>query len=328
MKHRDSDTHDPSTDSLSATHGGTTRVAADQATIAEWARSLPPETFYEAAVILIAHPENRRLGIRFALAPGGTLDIGRSPTAQISFPEVPSLSRAHARLRFAGGRVTIEDLGSRNGTFVNDLPVTGVVDLRSGDRFQVGSVHFKFLHERDVEHAYHEAIYQMVMRDGLTEVFNQRKFQEEGAREMARALRHARPLTLILFDIDHFKRVNDTHGHLCGDAVLKQIASRVGALVRPEQVFARVGGEEFAVLCPECDLEGGVTLAGKLRTIFAERPFECGREPVTVTCSFGVAAALPGMRSLEDLVGAADRALYRAKNGGRDRVELEPPASE
>jgi len=71
-----------------------------------------------------------------------------------------------------------------------------------------------------------------------------------------------------------------------------------------------------------------VTLAGKLRTIFAERPFECGREPVTVTCSFGVAAALPGMGGLEDLVGAADRALYRAKNGGRDRVELEPPASE
>jgi len=326
MKHRDSDTHDPSTDSLSATHGGTTRVAADQATIAEWARSLPPETFYEAAVILIAHPENRRLGIRFALAPGGTLDIGRSPTAQISFPEVPSLSRAHARLRFAGGRVTIEDLGSRNGTFVNDRPVTGVVDLRSGDRFQVGSVHFKFLHERDVEHAYHEAIYQMVMRDGLTEVYNQRKFQEEATREFARAQRHDRPLALVLLDIDHFKQVNDTYGHLCGDAVLKQLAGRVSARLRPEQVFARLGGEEFGILCPETGVEGGMALAEKLRRVFEDEPFQAGATPFGVTCSFGVAGLAPGMSAFDDLVAAADAALYRAKREGRNRVETATPA--
>jgi two-component system cell cycle response regulator len=324
VKRKDSDTHDPSTDSITAARSG---PGQERVTVAEWARSVPPETFYEAAVILIAHPENRRLGTRFALPPGGTLDLGRSPSAQICFPDIPSLSRAHARLRFAGGRVTIEDLGSRNGTFVNDHPVTSMAELRSGDRFQVGSLHFKFLHERDVEHAYHEAIYQMVMRDGLTEVFNQRKFHEEGAREVARALRHSRPLALVLFDIDHFKRINDTHGHLCGDSVLKQLAGRVEALLRPEQVFARVGGEEFAVLCPECELDGAAALAAKLRALFAEQPFECGREPSQVTCSFGVAAVDAGTSRLEDLVDAADRALYRAKNGGRDRVEVERPGS-
>lgn len=324
---RDSDTRDPSTDGLSGTQVGRVRVSTGQATIADWSQAAPPETYYDAAVILIAHPENRRLGNRFTLPPGGTLEIGRAPSAGVSLPEVPSLSRSHARLRYAAGKVSIEDLGSRNGTYVNDRAVRGVVELHSGDRFQVGSVHFKFLHERDVEHAYHEAIYQMVMRDGLTEVFNQRKFQEEGEREIARALRHGRPLALVLFDIDHFKSVNDNYGHLCGDAVLKQMAARVNELLRPEQIFARIGGEEFAVLCPETDLDGATVMAGKLRELFEAAPFECGTATVGVTCSFGVAGVGPEMRRLDDLIEAADRALYRAKNGGRNRVEQELPGA-
>ena len=188
-----------------------------------------------------------------------------SDNVEISLPEVRSISRSHARLRYQGRKVTVEDAGSTNGTFVNDQRVDGPALLRSGDRFQVGSVHFKFLHEQDVEHAYHEAIYQMVMRDGLTEALNQRKFHEELAREFARAERHDRPLTLVLFDIDSFKDVNDTHGHLCGDMVLKQVAASVREHIRSEQVFARLGGDEFAVLCPETMLEGGLALAEKLR---------------------------------------------------------------
>jgi len=321
----DSDTRDPSTDGLSATKVGQLRRPTAQ--ITSPAPGQPAESFFEAAVIVIAHPENRRLGNRFALAPGTTIEIGRSPSAQISLPEVPSLSRSHARLRYSGGHVTIEDLGSRNGTYINDREVEAATDLRSGDRFQVGSVHFKFLHDRDVEHAYHEAIYQMVMRDGLTEIFNQRKFAEEGERELARALRHARPLTLILFDLDHFKSVNDTFGHLCGDAVLKQTAARVNGRLRPEQIFARIGGEEFAVLCPEIDLAGAGTLAERLRELLSGRPFECGPTGIHVTCSFGVAAAGGSMSHLSDLVAAADRALYRAKEAGRDRVEVEAAPS-
>ena len=132
----------------------------------------------EANVILIAHPENARLGTRYRLVSGSTLEIGRADNVEISLPEVRSISRSHARLRYQGRKVTVEDAGSTNGTFVNDQRVDGPTLLRSGDRFQVGSVHFKFLHEQDVEHAYHEAIYQMVMRDGLTEALNQRKFHE------------------------------------------------------------------------------------------------------------------------------------------------------
>jgi two-component system cell cycle response regulator len=324
-KGKDSDTRDPSGDGLSATKVARVRRNTGPVSIAQLAKATAAESYYDAAVILIAHPENRKLGNRFTLTPGGSIEIGRAPSADISLPEVPSLSRSHARLVHKGDHVLVEDLGSRNGTFVNERQVRSTIELRTGDRFQVGSVHFKFLQERDVEHAYHEAIYQMVMRDGLTEVFNRRKFQEEGAREVARATRHERPLTLLMFDIDHFKVVNDTYGHLCGDSVLKQIAARVSDLVRPEQIFARVGGEEFAVLCPETDSDGAAKMAQRMRDVFAAKPFDCGAVTIVVTCSFGVAGVGAGTRGLEDLVAAADRALYRAKNLGRDRIEVEPP---
>lgn len=274
----------------------------------------------EANVILIAHPENARLGTRYRLVSGATLEIGRSETVDIPLPEVRSVSRSHARLRYHGRTVTLEDSGSTNGTFLNDQRVEGATVLRSGDRFQVGSVHFKFLHEQDVEHAYHEAIHEMVMRDGLTEVFNQRKFREELTREFARAQRHDRPLGLVLFDLDEFKEVNDTHGHLCGDMVLKQLACSVTDLLRPEQIFARVGGDEFAILCPEMTLEGASLLAEKLRKRFAELAFAREGATFSVTCSFGVAERRPETATEDEFFEAADRALYLAKGAGRNRV--------
>jgi diguanylate cyclase (GGDEF)-like protein len=278
----------------------------------------------EADIILIAHPDNQMLGTRYRLAPGGSLEIGRSSSADISFPEVPSISRVHARLRHGGREVVLHDLQSTNGTSVNDRPVRGQAVLRSGDRFQVGAVHFKFVREQDIEHAYHEAIYQLVMRDGLTEIFNRRKYDEEAQREVARAVRHRRPLSLIMCDIDRFKQVNDSHGHLCGDSILKQIAQLTREFLRPEQIFARVGGEEFAILSPEVDLEGARALAEKVRARLAEHEFVFAGSKVPITCSFGVCELTPEMTTPEDLYAAADRALYLAKNSGRNRVEAVP----
>src|SRR3954465_9364442 len=190
----------------------------------------------EADVILIAHPESQRLGSRFRLSPGTTLEIGRSAAVGVSLPEVMSISRKHARLRYMGPVVTVEDLGSTNGTYVNGQPIHGRTVLRSGDRFQTAAVHFKFLHEQDVESAYHLAIYELVAKDGLTEIFNKRKLEEELQREHARAARHQRPLSLIIFDLDEFKTINDTYGHLCGDFILKQAASPARGPGRPDQV--------------------------------------------------------------------------------------------
>lgn len=281
-------------------------------------RPAPPSL--AADIILIAHPESQSLGNRYRLPPHATLTIGRDATADISLPEVRSLSRRHASIHHLGDRVQLEDLGSTNGTFINDRVIDGVEMLSTGDRFQVGAVHFKFLHERDPEHAYHEAIHQLVVYDGLTQVYNKRKFEEEMARELARAVRHERPLTLILFDIDHFKKVNDTRGHLCGDFILQQITQRTRTFLRPEQLFARVGGEEFVIACPETRLEGALELAERLRKDIAGTVFHYGDEPVRISCSFGVAALEPGVERMEALFEAADRAMYLSKNRGRNQV--------
>ncbi|MEM7351673.1 MAG: GGDEF domain-containing protein [Acidobacteriota bacterium] len=279
----------------------------------------------EANIILIAHPHNEMLGTRYRLPPRGKLSIGRSSAADISMPEVQSLSRNHAVLTHRGPTVEVEDLRSTNGTYVNDRRVASPQPLRSGDRFQIGAAHFKFLHEQDPEHAYHEAIYHLVMTDGLTQAFNKRKLDEELAREFARALRHERPLSVILFDIDHFKEVNDTFGHLCGDFVLQQIARLTTERLRPEQVFARAGGEEFVILSPEVAMPGSRDLAEKLRALFAAETFRYADVEVNITCSFGVAALQPGMQRPDELYDAADRAMYLSKGAGRDRVTCSSP---
>ncbi len=281
----------------------------------------------EANVILIAHPDETMLGTRYRLPPQAVLEIGRSSATDISMPGVQSLSRRHARLNHLGRAVEIEDLGSTNGTYVNDAQISASKPLASGDRFQLGAAHFKFLHEQDPEHAYHEAIYQLVMRDGLTQIYNKRKFHEELEREVLRAVRHRRPLSLILFDIDHFKEVNDSYGHLCGDFVLQQIARQAGGYLRPEQVFARAGGEEFVILSPEIDQAGALKLAEQLRLRVASETYSYLEFEVHITCSFGVAVLLPEMDSGEDLYEAADRAMYQSKNDGRNRVSRYQPAS-
>src|SRR6185369_7984884 len=217
-----------------------------------------------------------------------------------------------------------EDLGSTNGTYVNCQPIHGRTILRSGDRFQTAAVHFKLLHEQDVESAYHLAIYELVARGGLTEIYNKRKYEEEVQRELARALRHHRPLSLIIFDLDEFKQINDTYGHLCGDFVLKQVASLARDLVRPEQVLARVGGDEFVILAPETGAAGAEALATKLRDRIISLDHRYGDLRIVITCSFGVAELTDTITTSQDLYRAADDALLLAKRSGRNRVAVNP----
>jgi diguanylate cyclase (GGDEF)-like protein len=276
----------------------------------------------EASVLLISHPQHQMLGTRFHLPLGSALVLGRSPSADISLPGGSSLSRRHARLGYEGNGVFLEDLASRNGTYVNDHRIREKVALRSGDRFQTGAVHFKFLQERDVENSYHQAIHELVVRDGLTQISNKRDFNETADREFARARRYGRPLTLVLFDMDHFKLINDTYGHLCGDFVLKQVVALTKPMIRREQVFARVGGEEFAILSPETRPEGAKILAERLRARIDTHRFDHAGVSFRATCSFGIAELTPEMKAPQDLFEAADQALYRSKKAGRNAVTI------
>ena len=277
-----------------------------------------------AILILIAHPDNECLGSRTRLEIGSSVTIGRDPVCEIAFPEVPSLSRFHARVSFLSDGVVVEDLESTNGTFVSDRRVTMATDLSSGDRIQFGALHFKFYREEDVEAVYHEAIHLLVMQDGLTEIANRRKFREELSREFARADRHERPLAIVVFDIDHFKKINDTFGHLCGDFVLKRLTRICRKRLRPEQVFGRMGGDEFAILSPETTIEGVEILAERLRASISDYRFETDMvaDSFQITCSFGCAEMKSAMTGENDLYEAADKALYSAKDAGRNRVGL------
>lgn len=318
---RDRHTDEPDLSALS--RSGITRT---QPTPAKPLTAVDLEGRLEAYVILIAHPEGRMLGSRFSILPAEGLEIGRSEGVGISLPDVLSVSRRHARLEYREGQVMLEDLGSTNGTFVNGHRVHDGVMLKSGDRFQVGGAHFKFLHELDVEHAYYEAIYDLVTRDGLTDVHNRRKYEEDVARELARARRHERPLSLILVDLDDFKVINDRCGHLCGDFVLKRFAVVIGEILRPEQTFARMGGDEFAVLSPETGVDGARELAERIRRRVAAIDYRHGGEPVPITCSIGVATLDRTMARPDDLFVVADRAMYRSKQEGGDRVTVGAPA--
>ncbi|HRE91282.1 MAG TPA: GGDEF domain-containing protein [Myxococcota bacterium] len=276
---------------------------------------LPAHTGLECLVVLYG---GGIIGKKYDLSSGVTT-IGRDPLATIVL-DADSVSRSHARIEIADGQTTVVDLGSTNGTFVNDTQIERS-QLKSGDHLKVGDVIFKFLAGQNVEAAYHEEIYKMTIRDGLTAIANVRYLNEFLEREFARSRRHGRELAVILFDIDHFKRINDTLGHLTGDYVLREMARIVDHRVRRDELFARYGGEEFCLVLPETTLEGATSFAEIIRKVIETHRFVFDGTTIPVTVSLGVAVFTPDMTRPLEIIRAADAALYRAKNGGRNRVE-------
>lgn len=257
------------------------------------------------------------LGRRIPLGLEPTI-IGRSSKCEVQLDQ-ESVSRNHCRIAYNGKTYAIRDLGSTNGTYVND-ELVDEFNLRDGDQVKVGRTILKFITGGNIEASYHEEIYRLMTVDGLTEVHNKRYFHEMLEREVSRSSRYENDFTLIFFDIDHFKTINDTFGHLAGDAVLRQLGSIVRHRVRRDDVVARVGGEEFAIVLPEVRVEGGVEVANKLRELVAETDFLFEGTKIEVTISLGVAHWQPGLERPEDLVRAADDRLYEAKRTGRNKV--------
>lgn len=244
--------------------------------------------------------------------------IGRSSKCDVQVDQ-ESVSRNHARISRLGDGYTIRDLGSTNGTYVNDELVDEIV-LRDGDQVKIGRTIFKFIVGGNMEAQYHEEIYRLMTVDGLTDLHNKRFFTESLEKEMSRAKRYERSFSLVLFDIDHFKQINDTYGHLAGDAVLRQLGALVRGRVRRDDVPARTGGEEFAVILPEVGREGAAHLADKLRRAVADSSFRFEGTLIPVTISLGVAEWDEGVGDPAELVKRADEKLYEAKRGGRNRV--------
>lgn len=260
------------------------------------------------------------LGRRVELL-GGAITIGRDDDNAICV-ELSTVSRQHSRVFSDGSQHWVEDLESTNGTFVNDREITEATALSNGDLIKCGGAVFKFIEGGNVEALYHEEIHRLTLTDGLTQIANKRHFTEFFERELARALRHQRPLALVMFDLDHFKKINDDHGHLAGDRVLCGVTALVAPEVRRDELFARWGGEEFAVVLPETAIDGAAHFGERIRAMVERASFEYDGETLRVTISVGATALADG-DSLETLVDRADALLARAKQGGRNGVCVE-----
>ncbi len=246
--------------------------------------------------------------------------IGRDPNNEVEL-EDEGVSRRHARLERHGDRTVIMDVGSRNGTLLNDDELDGIVELKTGDRIKIGSTVFKYLSASDLESVLHEQIFANTITDALTELKNKRFLNDELAREFSRARRYGRVFSILMIDIDHFKRVNDLHGHQVGDITLREVAATVVSCLRAQDTAVRYGGEEIVVLLPETKLEDAVAAAERIRGAVANHVLSYREITVQVTVSIGCSQYHAADVTDAELFRRADDAVYAAKEAGRNCVK-------
>jgi diguanylate cyclase (GGDEF)-like protein len=291
-------------------------TSASQTVLTDVGEARAPHPSSQNGCLIVIYGQEMGRRVRVTTEP---MIIGRSPQCEVQIDQ-ESISRNHCRIYFENDGFLVRDLGSTNGTYVNDNLVEDAGRLRHGDQLKVGRTILKFIVGDDVEVEYHEEIYRLMTTDGLTQLHNKRYFDEMLDREVARAKRYKRTFSLLVFDIDHFKLINDRCGHLAGDAILRQLGAVLLGRLRVNDVLARIGGEEFALITPEVSLDGARELAGKIRRLIGDTRFEFEGTRVVVTVSVGVAEWQAHYEDPSDLFKAADDKLYEAKRSGRNQV--------
>jgi two-component system cell cycle response regulator len=270
------------------------------------------------ACLVHIYPTGLAMGTRHLLD-RETIVLGRGDDCDITVQDY-SVSRRHAQFDLDIDGYLATDLDSTNGTFVNDTPAKHT-PLADGDYLRVGNCLYRFLAGGNVEAEYHEELYRLAIHDALTGLYNKRYLMDYLQREIDRSARYSRPLALIIFDIDHFKSINDTMGHLAGDLTLRELASRLRSEICKDDLLARYGGEEFAAVLTEADQAAAAELAEQLRLTVEKHPLTFEGRRYAVTISLGV-ASVQGDEALppQELIRRADERLYRAKREGRNRV--------
>lgn len=267
-------------------------------------------------------------GQRFDLEPG-MQHLGRAPEAQVRV-EAPGVSRHHAELLVsAAGHVVLSDLGSANGTLVNERRIEEPTTLNDGDLVRVSKIVLRFHSRNTLDLLLHDRIYAQATLDAGTGAFNRRFIHDTLKQRFARARAAGRPLSVVCYDLDHFKQVNDTYGHASGDIVLRTTTDIARAELRDGDMLGRTGGEEFTIVLDNTPVAGALELAERIRGALEQFPIELpdplvktSSKPVEhrQTVSMGVAELTPEMASELDLLQAGDRALYEAKRRGRNQV--------
>jgi diguanylate cyclase (GGDEF)-like protein len=232
-----------------------------------------------------------------------------------AWPPAPTVVEAHLCLPLTAGGHPVGVLGISESGGAFTPARTRVLEM-AGALLAISLRNAQLFHE----------LRENSLRDGLTGCFNRTHALEVIDTELRRARRSQMPMSLILFDIDHFKDVNDRYGHLCGDTVLAAVSSKMRDVLRSSDLKCRYGGEEFLVLLPETPLEGAKRVADTVRREIADMPINWKGETLSITASFGVSMALPAETDAKAVIGRADAALYRAKDQGRNcvRLSMEP----
>lgn len=242
--------------------------------------------------------------------------IGRDPNCDLTISE-RAVSRQHAKFDRTPSGFSVTDLGSTNGTWVNGIKVT-IQQLRSGDRIRIGGRIFKYIATDQLEAHYHEAVYSMMTKDSLTQAWNKRYLLETLKRELKRRERTGRDLSLMVLDLDFFKKVNDTYGHLTGDELLRQTSDRLRKTLREEDILARFGGEEFCIVLTETSEAEARICAERCLKAISDKPFSTASGEIEATISIGIGVAKTTM-TCDELIKQADDNLYQAKQQGRNR---------
>lgn len=294
-------------------------MADDKTIIADPGSSIfnPPKRTTMACFVQYS---GTNLGKRYVLEQEEMV-IGRSPNVQIVINE-QSVSRNHAKCSIQESKVYIQDLGSSNGTYINDRKLTEEYCLHDGDILRLGNIVFKFFAQGNVENVFHDKIYRMATIDALTQTFNKKYLLEALDSEFKFSRTYSRPLSLIYFDLDHFKKVNDTHGHAVGDGILKETCSVVRSVIRREDIFCRFGGEEFVILLPATDAGTAYEQAERIRIKLASHDFKINGLQLKQTVSMGVSQLNGSISTPEKLLEDADKKLYQSKTSGRNRVTI------
>jgi diguanylate cyclase (GGDEF)-like protein len=259
-------------------------------------------------------------GMMYKLRSDAAMVIGRGLEADIRL-EDEGVSRQHVKVTGScDGNPILEDLGSSNGTFINGARIQRQ-ELRDGDKIQIGSISIlKFSYQDDLERSFQQKLFDRGTKDGLTEIYNKKFLLDQLASEYAHARRHNRDLSLLFFDIDHFKNINDTHGHPAADFTLKELARIVRETLRTEDLLARYGGDEFVVLMRDIDAAGTLVLAQRIHSVVDSHKFIFNGVEIPLTISLGVASLSATMNDATELVELADKYLYKAKKAGRNRI--------
>ncbi|MBK8067465.1 MAG: diguanylate cyclase [Rhodanobacteraceae bacterium] len=253
-----------------------------------------------------------------------TLVIGRADDADLQLPKA-GVSRRHAIVERVGEQAfRIKDLGSTNGTYINAARVDEAT-LKDQDVIAIGETRLKFLSADSPEQPYYEALYSQAQLDKALQVYNKHYFLTRLDEELRRHRVIGAPLSLVMLDVDHFKRLNDTYGHLVGDAALVHLVALVKGRIRDSDVFCRYGGEEFALILPQTPTQQALEVAEQLRALVANAPLQHADKVINMTISLGISDAADLATVPEAMIQRADRALYHAKRTGRNKAACHEP---